>query len=229
MTAPTSYDGTGVKLNWTATGAGVPIREFQLQWREDNTSWSAERMLTLPASARSTWFIGSAGKQFGFRLRAIDANGQAEAWPANDAAEITHTFPSTCQPDAAEPDNTPEQAVEISIGNQYQRNICGQGDVDWFRVNLGGHEVVQIRAESLNGAAAAKISVYDADGNVMLMSRSATTPGSHLLVVFPVEGRETVLVKVESAFPDLFGSDVRYGIRVDQFYPVYMPEIHKNR
>lgn len=229
MTAPTSYDGTGVKLNWTATGAGVPIREFQLQWREGNAAWSAERMLTLSPSARSTWFIGSSGKQFGFRLRAIDANGQAEAWPANDAAEITHTFPSTCQPDAAEPDNTPEQAVEISIGNQYQRNICGQGDVDWFRVNLGGHEVVQIRAESLSGGAAAKISVYDADGNVMLMSRSATSPGSHLLVVFPVEGRETVLIKVESAFPDLFGSDVRYGLRVDQFYPVYMPEIHKNR
>lgn len=229
LTAPTTYDGTAMKLNWTATGAGVLIREFQLQWREGNAPWSAERMFTFSAVARSTWFIGLPGKQFGFRLRAIDANGQAEAWPANDAAEITHTFPATCQPDAAEPDNTPEQAVEVSLGSQYQRNVCGQGDVDWFKANVGGLEHIQIRADSLDGGAAAKISVYSADGNILLMSKAVAWPGQHLAVVLPTEGREQILIKVESAFPNLSGSAVRYGLKVEKGYPVYLPRIDKNK
>ena len=103
----------------------MPIRHFQLQWREGAQAWSNERMMTLAADSRAVWFVGLAGKSFGFRLRAVDINNQAETWIANNEAEVTHVFPSGCQPDAAEPDGTIAEARLATYGREYIRNICG--------------------------------------------------------------------------------------------------------
>lgn len=226
LITPTTYNGTAIKLNWSGSASGVPISKFQLQWREGNAVWSADRMLTFGPSVRGTWFTGAPGKNFGFRLRAVDANNQPEAWVANNAAEISHTFPANCQPDAAEPDNTIAQARLVTHGRQYLRNICVNGDVDWYRANVGKYSVLRIRANSIKGGAAVKVSVFNASGSYLLASKKAVGHGSHVLFELPVAGRTSVLIKVESAIPNLSGTDVQYGLTVAGYYSVNLPFIY---
>lgn len=227
LTAPTVFNGTGLKLNWTAQSSGVPIRHFQLQWREGAQAWSNERMMTLAADSRAVWFVGLAGKSFGFRLRAVDINNQAETWIANNEAEVTHVFPSGCQPDAAEPDGTIAEARLATYGREYIRNICGQADSDWFRVNVGEYGLIRLRVNSLNGGSSVKLSVFSANGAHLLATKQAAGHGKNVVLTIPVAGRSSILIKAESSVPNHFGTDVQYGFTATGLYPAYLPMIFR--
>ena len=227
MTTPTTYDGTAFKLNWTATNSGAGISSFQLQWRPGTEAWSTARQMTYPAAARTAWFVGAPGGSYGFRMRAIDNNGQTEAWPAGDAAEITVTTPATCEEDGAEQDDNPATAVFISLGVEHQRNICGLGDADWFKFWTGGHDRYMFFARSIGGGAAVRVSVYASDGTTLLGSATATAVNSNTSLGVIVPKNQTIYVKAEPAFTNLTGTAVLYGMKVSPSYGFFMPIILK--
>ncbi len=227
MTTPTTYDGTAFKLNWTATESGVAISSFQIQWRSGPEAWSTARQMTYPAGARAMWFVGVPGGSYGFRMRAIDANGQAEAWPAGDVAEVTVTTPATCVEDAAEQDDSAATAVFISLGVEHQRDICGLGDADWFKFWTGDHDRYFIFARTINGGAAVRVSVYAADGSTLLGSATAPAVNSSTSLGVMVPKNEIIYVKAEPAFANLTGTDVLYGMRVSPGYGYSLPIILK--
>jgi hypothetical protein len=227
MITPTTYDGTAFKLNWTATESGVAISSFQIQWRSGTDAWSTARQMTYPAAARAMWFVGAPGGSHGFRMRAIDNNGQAEAWPAGDAAEVTVTTPATCVEDAAEQDDSAATAVFISLGVEHQRNICGLGDADWFKFWTGEHERYFFFARTINGGAAVRVSVYAADGSTLLGSATAPAVNSSTSLGVMVPKNEIIYVKAEPAFANLTGTDVLYGMRVSPGYGYSLPIILK--
>ncbi len=227
MTTPTTYDGTAFKLNWTAAESGAGISSFQIQWRNGTEVWSADRQMTYPAAARSAWFVGVPGGSYGFRIRAIDNNGQAEAWPAADAAEITVTTPATCTEDSAEQDDSAATAIFISPGVEHQRNICGLGDADWFKFVSGDQERYFLFARTIGGGAAVKVSVYASDGSTLLGSATASAVNSSTGLGVMVPKNQTVYIKAEPAFTNLSGTAVLYGMKVAPGYGLSLPIILK--
>ncbi len=227
MTAPTTYNGTAFKLNWTAADSGAGISSFQIQWRQGSEAWSATRQMAYPAGARAAWFVGVPGGSYGFRMRAIDNNGQVEAWPAGDAAEVTVTTPATCVEDAAEQDDTATAAIFINLGVEYQRNICGLGDADWFKFWTGDHDRYWFFARTIDGGAAVRVSVYAADGATLLGSATAPAVNTSTSLGVIVPKNQTIYVKAEPAFTNLTGTAVLYGMKVSPGYGFFMPIILK--
>jgi hypothetical protein len=227
LTTPLIYDGMAFMLNWTATESGVAISSFQIQWRSGTEAWSTARQMTYPAGARAMWFVGAPGGSYGFRMRAIDANGQAEAWPAGDAAEVTVTTPATCVADAAEQDDSAATAVFISPGVEHQRDICGLGDADWFKFWTGDHDRYFIFARTINGGAAVRVSVYAADGSTLLGSATAPAVNSSTSLGVMVPKNEIIYVKAEPALANLTGTAVLYGMKVSPGYGYSLPIILK--
>ncbi len=225
MTAPTTYDGTALKLNWTSSESGVPISLFQLQWRAGLTSWSADRMLTLPSTSLTTWFVGSAGGSYKFRLRAVDANSQAEPWPANDAAEITVNFPAACTGDSFEQDDSANTAIAINLAAENRRNICPTGDGDWSKVSPGEYDTLKLVLKSLGAGAAVKVSVYAPDGQRLLASASSPGVGTGISFYVYVGDLAFVLMKTEAAFPNLSGTAVTYALTASGGYSNFVPMI----
>ena len=227
MTTPTTYDGTAFKLNWTATESGVAISSFQIQWRSGSDAWSTAQQMTYPAAARAMWFVGAPGGSYGFRMRAIDANGQPEAWPAGDAAEVTVTTPGTCAEDSAEQDDSAAEAVFIDIGTEPHRNICGSGDADWFKFSTGDHDRYFLVARIIGGGAAVRVSVYAADGVTLLGSATAPAVNTSTSLGVMVPKNQTVYIKAEPAFANLTGTAVLFGMKVVPGFGSLLPLILK--
>ena len=227
MTAPTTFDGTAVQLHWSASDSGAGIASFQVQWRQGSEAWSESQQMTFPSGVRSGWFVGIPGGSYGFRMRAIDQNGQAEAWLAGDAAEVNVSLPAACAEDAAEQDDTPAQAAAVSPGTEYPRNICGAGDADWFKFWSGENDFYLVFARSADGGAALRLSVFAADDSTLLGAASALSPGSHTGLGVSVPKNQMVYIKAEPAFANLSGTAVRYKLKVSPASVFFLPVIQK--
>jgi len=227
MTTPTTYDGTAFMLNWTAAESGAGISSFQVQWRSDTEVWSEARQMTYSPGVRTSWFVGVPGVSYGFRTRALDNNGQSEAWPAGDAAEVTVNTPATCVEDSAEQDDSSATAVLISFGSEQQRNICGWGDADWFKFSTGDQDRYWFSARSIGAGAAVRVSVYAADGSTLLSSAAAPAVNTNTSLGLMVPKNQTVYIKAEPAFTNLTGTAVLYGMKVTPGFGFSLPIILK--
>jgi len=227
MTTPTTYDGTAFKIKWTATASGAGISSFQVQWRLGTQAWSSTRQMTYAAAARAAWFVGTPGGTYGFRMRAIDNNGQAEAWPAGDAAEVTVTPPATCVEDGAEQDDSASTAVSINLGVEHQRNICGLGDADWFKLYTGDRDRLWLFSRSIGAGAAVRVSVYAADGTTLLGSATASAMNTSTSLGVMVPKNQTVYIKATPAVTNLTGTAVLYGMKVTPGFGSALPLIFR--
>jgi hypothetical protein len=218
-----SFASTAVQLSWTAGEAGAGLSAFELQWRLIGGAWDAANTLTFPASQRSTWFSGNPGSSYGFRLRAVDTNGQPEAWPAGDLSEIEVTLPSACSPDAFEPDDTPAQARGLTLGAAAQGSLCVQANPDWFLLTLNPAATYTVRAASLNGGAAVRLTVYRPDGQTVLATGQAAGVGMDARTAIRSAGESQVYIRVEPLTPNLFGTDAVYSLIASEAREIFLP------
>ena len=218
-----TFDSTAVRLNWGAASSGAGIGSFDLQWRANPGVWEAANILTLPGNARSTWFAGQAGGSYVFRLRALDTNGQAEPWPANEAFETSATLPVSCIPDQYEPDDNSSQARMLLLGESAQGNLCAAGDPDWFQIEIENPEDYFAAASSQSGGAAVIVTVYGGDGLSILSSGQAPGVGQGALVRFQAAAAGSYYIKVEPLTPTLMGTEAVYGMRVSEASDVFLP------
>ncbi|MBI4926714.1 MAG: peptidoglycan DD-metalloendopeptidase family protein [Anaerolineae bacterium] len=220
-----TFDSTAVRLSWTAASAGPSLSTFELQWRTEPGTWNPSNTQVIPANQSSTWFAGDPGGQYAFRLRVMDANGQWEAWPANDTAEIMVALPAACIPDTAEPDDISAQAGTLAPGEWAQRNLCGPGDPDWFKVTLPESGDYQVNVPSLSGGAAVKISVYTENGQTLLANGQAAGVGQNARIILQTAAPGTVLIKIEPLLPNLSGTQAQYRIQTTRARLVFLPFI----
>lgn len=220
-----TFDSTAIRLSWDASSAGAGLSSFELQWRSNPGAWDAANTLTFPASQRSTWFSGQPGGAYAFRLRALDANGQPEPWPAGDAVETSVTLPATCIPDTFEPDDDITQARLLALGEGATRNLCGISNLDWFKVVMENEKDYQIRASSQNGGAAVWVTIYSSDGATVLASGEAGGLGQTVDVIFRAGAAGNYYVKVEPLTANLFGSEAVYGVVASEIKRVYLPQV----
>jgi hypothetical protein len=223
----TFSDTTAVRLNWQAIERGAGIQSFALQWRTEPGTWSDANMLMIPGHLRSTWFSNPSGP-YAFRLRAIDTNNQAEAWPAGGQAETSLVVPDTasCDPDdPTEPDDTSAQARTLNLGSALQGSLCPAGNPDWFRVEISKTAPYLIHAGSLGGGAAVRLAVYGSDGTTLLASGEALFAGQALSLRFDPPAPGVYYIKVEPLTEHLFGTGVVYTLVIQEiraFLPVIM-------
>lgn len=212
-------------LTWQAEHAGAGLGTFELQWRTNPGSWQSQNTISLPGHRRSTWFAGSGGTEYAFRLRAIDINGQAEAWPAEDAAETRILFPETCAADSFEPDDTPSQAAALNLGEITQRNLCPAGNADWFQVELEEGLYYHFSAVSVDGGAAVKLTLFDEEGVSKLSSAEAPEVGYNLHHLYQAQQSSLITLKFEPLVNALYGTQAVYTVQVNEVIPVFLPMI----
>jgi hypothetical protein len=225
-----TFDSTAVRLNWDASSAGAGIGSFELQWRAGTETWDPANTITLPGSLRSTWFAGQPGASYAFRLRALDINGQPEPWPAGDIAETTATLPDTCAQDAFEPDDTVAEARPLALGQGELRNLCGPGNPDWFKFEIEDTDLYTAslfaaNAASVNGGAAARITLYGGDGATVLASGEAGGAGQDTRVFFQPVTAGVYYLKIEPLLANLFGTEAAYRLTVTEGGHSFLPLI----
>lgn len=222
-----TVQSTAVRLNWSAGDAGAGISSFELQWRTEGGEWNSANKLVIPGSQRSTWFLGQPGQSYAFRLRALDVNGQTEAWPAGSAPETsTGKLPTTCTPDGFEPDDTPAQASPLAVGEWGQRNLCGAGNPDWFRVTLPGDTEYAVTAFSQSGGAAVRLTVYADDATTVVAGGEASGLGQNATVTFTPPAAGDYWILAEPLEGGLMGTQAVYRLGVYEpkysFLPLVM-------
>ena len=221
------YNSSALELNWTVTTAGVPLASFELQYRnEANPVWTSANTLGFGASARSTRFVGNGGSSYGFRLRALDTNGQPEAWPAGDLPEVVVALP-TCVPDAYEPDDTPTQAFPLSYQVSQMRNLCGTGDPDWFKLSVADPGCTNVAVSSLGGLASVSLSVYQGAGGPLIATTHSPSLGTGVNLLFGASQAGDYYVRVDPWPANLSGTDARYQLVASPVSALFLPFIRR--
>lgn len=223
--AAQTFDSTAVLLSWEAVDNGAGIGGFELQWRKEPGAWEDRNMVTIPAQRRSVWFVGEAGGAYAFRLRALDRNGQREAWPAEDAPETVSVLPESCQSDPFEPDDTPDQARLLRVTETATGNLCGAGNPDWYRIEVNQAGKYLLGALSQSGGAAVRLRLFAEDGVTELSAAEASAVGEHTFLRFQSTAAGLYSLKVEPLVPELMGSQANYRLFLWQVQETYLPLI----
>ncbi|HOE35260.1 MAG: peptidoglycan DD-metalloendopeptidase family protein [Chloroflexi bacterium] len=220
---PQPEDSTALRLSWNAQAAGVPLGQFELQWRESLQAWPPGQSFAYPPETRETWFLGAFGESYDFRLRALDSNGQPEAWPSGELPEISVVMPAGCSPDALEPDDSPGQAYPLLPGGELAGGFCPAADQDWFALTLQAGNSYLIEAQSLGGGAAARLSLYAPDGNTLLLTARAQDFGRPVLLHLTAETAGVYFLRVQPLEDALAGNAARYLLRLNSAQVTHLP------
>ena len=167
------------------------------------------------------------GGTYAFRIRSIDINGQVEAWPANDTAEITVGLPSNCIPDEFENDDSSVSANELLIGEISTRNICGLQDPDWVTVYITEPDYYQFSAFSINGGAATKLTLYAEDGVTLVATGEASGIGTDIRMVRRIENPGRYYLKAEPLDENLVGTEAIYDMQILNVSVVFLPLVSR--
>ena len=227
LNPPQTFNSTAAVLSWDVSGPSIPIGSFDLQWRLGPGTWSTSNMVSYPGSQRSAWFVGNAGTTFAFRMRLWDTTGLFEYWPLNDAAEITATFPASCTPDSAEPDDSAAEAKTLQVGVLTPRNLCASADPDWFKFEVTDPGTYLLQANSVSGGAAVKIKVYDQSLATILAQTSAPGVGEDAALAFRVPNAGIVYIRVDPLLGNLMGTDAMYRVLLLAARDTFLPLIQK--
>lgn len=227
LRAAQTFDSTAVLLSWEAVDNGAGIGGFELQWRKEPGLWQESNLLNIPAQRRSVWFVGEASNTYAFRLRALDRNGQREAWPAEDAPETVSVLPESCQPDPFEPDDTPDQARRLPVRQPATGNLCGAGNADWYRIEINQAGKYLLGVFSQSGGAAVRLHLFAEDTVTELGTAEAAAVGEHTFLRFQSTAPSLYSLKVEPLVPELMGSEANYQLILWQVQESYLPLIFR--
>mgnify|MGYP000891952711 FL=1 len=222
-----SFDSTATLLTWEASQTGAGILAFDLQWRTEAGDWTSENIISIPGNQRLAWFVGQAGSNYAFRIRAIDQNNQVEIWPDGDLSETSASMPTECTPDDYEPDDDISQASEIKSGDIIRRSLCDQGDSDWFIRNVSELGNYQLLARSVSGGAAVKATLFYQDGETVLSSANASGAGQNLTSIFEIDTLGTYYIKIEPLYPTLFGTEAIYELSLEKVFVSFLPMLSR--
>lgn len=211
---PATTASTAVVVSWSGSDTGVGISSYELQYRDGSGAWTS--WTSLSALYNQAIFVGTAGRTYGFRIRATDKAGNAEAFPTSAGA--TTTISATCQPDvfdASSPgDNTAANATLLELKTPQEHNFCPSGDEDWVRFSAQAGESYLIQARSLAGGAAANLAVTDAPGSTVLVSGAVPGLGQSAFLMFTAPADGEYRIRVRPADTRLWGSDARYAVSI---------------
>ncbi len=230
---PAQTNSTAVKLSWTASEPQSDINYFEIQVKVNNTGgWlTSTEMQHISGSLRSFWFLGDPGKNYQFRLRAVDKAGNQEAF--TEMPQASTSLAAGCMPDANEKGQTVDTALALTSGQMSPIfNLCksaqtGSGDMDWLKLNVqsGGKDQL-LWVLPRGGGAAFTASLYNAS-NQLVKSWQSADFGSWIGARWTPPANGTYYLKIESFSTALFGTGVTYQVVAGDGNWIYLPEINR--
>lgn len=228
QTLPAVTYSTAVNLQWSASDASGEMARFELQVDEGNDgSW---QMLdaAVPGTGRNYWYIGLPGATYAFRIRAIDAAGNAESFPT--AAEAVTTLATDCSGDEYEEDDSAGSAKSLTLEAAPQiHSLCGSNDPDWVQFSLPDSQDLWMVVNSRSGGAAVRVSLYASGDTVnALATAQSGGVGKGVVLSWTAFPAGDYLLKIEPLRADVFGTDAKYSLWVGEPRKIYLPVVWKN-
>lgn len=230
---PAQTNSSVAHLVWTASDVQGDIDRFELQYQSNSggawSGWQNWTERSLPGNLTATWFVGTPGVSYRFRLHAIDRAGNVETYP--DMPEAITTFAASCTPDSAEPQGGSADSAVPVPGNKASGlyNLCstaqpGVGDVDWIAMNLvKGENLVMLMSKG--GGAAFTVKLYNVSRQVVQTAESVDY-GSGLSIRFNAPASGTYYLEIKPLKAVLFGTDARYQVWYGEGHWNYFPLVN---
>ncbi len=226
QTLTATNPSTVIALNWSGSDAETGLLSYELQVRDNGGAWVSVNN-AIPARQTKTYYLGTAGHTYGFRMRGTDNAGNVEAFPAGDDA--TTTIASTCTADvfdATQPgDNTAANAALLTVGAVQEHSFCPAGDQDWVKFTAQAGIAYAIRAASLSGGEAASITVTDASGQTIYAQAAAGGFDQTTVLKFIAPAKGEYRIRVQAYDSRLWGTNVRYALSVTPTKWIYLPMV----
>jgi hypothetical protein len=233
-------DSTAISLGWKGDDNLSGIEHFELQSNINGGVW--EDFTPDPrGTSTQMWFISQAGKEYGFRLRAIDRAGNIEAYPSS--AETTTSVPSAgilcSSPDAWDTssslnDNTSTNAKIIPVGSPPQtHNFCNPlstnrtNDEDWIRFYVESGKMYSVQAYPLVGASAAILELYAEDGTTLLKSVSPLNLGNPTTLLWLADRTGYIFGRARHIDGRIIGNPIAYNLSVAESGQIFLPVIQR--
>jgi len=212
---------TAIQLNWIHTDNLSGIRSSHIRYRRNSETWLNQNF---DEDTREWWFVGSAGNNYTFRIRAIDNAGNIE--PYLEGAEVTTSIPAVstlCStPDAWDisaviNDNSPVSATPLPASWQ-DHNFCNPAatdrlfDTDWFTLNVAKGYFYTITALPIHVSTGVVIRLFDSDGITLLSERSPNEFGEDSTLSWFSNQDKTVYVELSHLDGRVAGNAVTYQV-----------------
>lgn len=229
---PAGVNSTAVQLSWAADDAQGDIARFEIQYQVSTggafSAWQNWNR-TAPGYTRSIWFDGTAGASYRFRIRAVDAAGNAEAFPSSH--ETGTRLAASCVPDSREKGQTADELIPVSSESQVRFNLCksaqdGSDDVDWISIYAQAGEELLLLFTPQGGGTNLAISMYSGSSQLLGTWRSLDyMDGVPIRWTAPAAG--TYYIEVKPVKPGLFGTDMTYTVWYGDGTWIYLPQVKR--
>jgi hypothetical protein len=227
QTLPAITYSTAVLLQWSASDASGEIGHFELQVDPGNDGGWQVLDAAVPGTSRSYWFVGQPNATYAFRMRAVDAAGNVEAFPTT--AEAVTRLVGTCSGDGYEEDDEATSAGSLALeGLAQMHNLCGGNDPDWVVFTVPVEDDLMVMVNSISGGAAFSISLYaQGDSINPIATAQSGGVGQSALLRWTAPSAGVYLVEIEPLRPDVYGTDAKYSLWIGDPLEVYLPVIAK--
>lgn len=229
-----SAHSTAFQVRWTGSDNLSGVARYDLQVQAGGGSWSAHS----PAPDGQTtgaWFVGEAGKSYGFRLRAVDRAGNAEGYPTS--AETSLSLPSAAslcaapdQWEAGGSDNAPSGAVLMAVNAPPTlHNFCNPleasraNDQDWARFSAVQGRLYRALAIPLVESAAVTLELYASDGTTLLAQAAADDFGEAAALEWRADRSEVVYLRARHTDGRVAGDGVTYLLGLKDTFAFFLP------
>jgi murein DD-endopeptidase MepM/ murein hydrolase activator NlpD len=200
---PEVSNSNALMLQWEVQDEGAGIDHFELQWSKGSGDWQ-DYEAPLNADTRELLFWGTPSKKMAFRIRAVDVQGVAEAFPQNE--ETSTLVNGGCSDDDYEGkksgDDTFQGASPIAYGETQAHAWCPVGDVDWVSFEAAQGDEVRISTATIGFSSEPVAQLYGTDGNTYIgearvdggsgkgeMTWTVPTAGKYYIKLVPQESK----------------------------------------
>jgi hypothetical protein len=214
---PQGSKSTSVKLTWVVDSGAMTIDHFDLQWREGQGEWT-DWTDPLEKNAREAIFWAVPDKLYEFRIRAVDKDGVAEAFPSKPETS-TYILPD-CADDAYEGEGSGDDerasAPVVQYGVTQTHNWCQIGDVDWVVFQAAEGDALTLRVDPIGAASGATLKLYDAGSDEPLAKSDPDNADSVTVLNWSAPADGTYAIKLTPADNRIAGEDAQYTFSIEK-------------
>jgi hypothetical protein len=218
---PDPSESTAIHLNWSHDDNIAGIRSSHIRYRKNSETWQNQGF---EEGTREWWFVGEAGNNYTFRIRAIDNAGNIEPYiegaeASTSIPEITTLCSSPDSWDISSTINDNDLASATPLPTDWQsHNFCNPStsdqlnDVDWFILNAVIDHTYVISALTSHSSTAVVIKVYDQDGITLLKEYTPSEFGDTSTILWQASQDGPVYIELSHLDGRIAGNAVGYQV-----------------